>query len=172
MHILLESFWFMLPAYFAAMAPVFARKIDFLNIPVDFGRKFKGKRIFGPNKTWKGVFFGVLAAVMIAVFQSPVKDAEFRLIEADPLLLGLLIGLGAMAGDLAKSFFKRQIGIPAGKPWIPFDQMDYALGAIAFASVIYMPSIPHILTMVLLSSILHFVARLGGFHLGIRKNKI
>ena len=37
-----------------------------------------------------------------------------------------------MAGDSMKSLVKRRIGIAPGKPWIPWDQLDFVLGALAF----------------------------------------
>src|SRR4051812_27852644 len=49
-------------------------------------------------------------------------------------LLGAWIGLGALSGDLVKSFAKRRRGILPGQAWIPFDQIDWLLGALAFAA--------------------------------------
>jgi CDP-2,3-bis-(O-geranylgeranyl)-sn-glycerol synthase len=43
-------------------------------------------------------------------------------------------GLGAMADDSAKSFFKRRLGIPPGSPRIPFDQLDFVLRALIFVA--------------------------------------
>lgn len=39
-----------------------------------------------------------------------------------------------MAGDSLKSFVKRRVGIAPGKPWIPFDQVDFAIGALVLTS--------------------------------------
>src|SRR5437773_6411567 len=49
-------------------------------------------------------------------------------------LLGVLFGAGAMAGDSAKSFFKRRLGVEPGRPWIPFDQLDFVLGALVLVA--------------------------------------
>jgi hypothetical protein len=46
------------------------------------------------------------------------------------LATGLRFGFGAVAGDAAKSFFKRRLAIAPGSPWIPFDQLDFAVGAL------------------------------------------
>ena len=46
------------------------------------------------------------------------------------ILVGGLLGFGALCGDSIKSFFKRQIGIAPGKSWFPFDQLDYLVGAL------------------------------------------
>jgi CDP-2,3-bis-(O-geranylgeranyl)-sn-glycerol synthase len=46
-------------------------------------------------------------------------------------LLGLGFGVGAMLGDSLKSLLKRRLRIAPGAPWIPFDQVDFVLGALA-----------------------------------------
>jgi len=52
-----------------------------------------------------------------------------------PLPLGLLCGSAAMAGDSAKSFVKRRLGIAPGRPWVPADQLDYVVaGLLALSS--------------------------------------
>ena len=69
-NIILQCFYFMLPAYFANMAPVIGRGIfPRFNIPIDFNKKIKGKPIFGRNKTFRGFIFGILFAVIIAYIQ-------------------------------------------------------------------------------------------------------
>src|SRR3990167_6645069 len=66
---LLKCFYLMLPAYFANMAPVIVRKINFLAHPIDFKKKFGKKPILGKNKTFRGVFFGILFAIIIVYIQ-------------------------------------------------------------------------------------------------------
>ena len=59
------AIWIFLPAGAANAAPVWANKIRWLKdwqAPLDFGKTFRGKRLFGQNKTWRGLFFGCLAA--------------------------------------------------------------------------------------------------------------
>lgn len=61
-----------------------------------------------PNKTWEG-FFGALATSLLASYWvyalMPGKLSAFRF--DDVTLLGLLIGLAAVIGDLAESIVKR-----------------------------------------------------------------
>ena len=48
-----ECFYFMLPAYFANMAPIFVQNhLNFLAKPLDMGLSIKDKRILGDHKTW------------------------------------------------------------------------------------------------------------------------
>ncbi len=47
--------YFMLPAYVANMMPVFARKIPILGSPIDMGKRYRGFRLLGKKKTWRGL---------------------------------------------------------------------------------------------------------------------
>ena len=102
---ILEALYLMLPAYFANMAPVFFKKVNFLNYPVDFGKKIKGKRILGSHKTFRGFFFGIILAIIVAYVQSLIS-AEVALVDySNWALIGFLLGFGALLGDSVKSFF-------------------------------------------------------------------
>ena len=68
--ILLKSFWFSLPAYIANMAPVLSRGVPFLNIPVDLGKTYRGKPLFGSHKTYRGFFFGIISAMIVCYIQT------------------------------------------------------------------------------------------------------
>src|SRR3989338_11353728 len=124
--LMLQCFYFMLPAYFANMAPVIVKKINILNLPIDFNKKISNKPIFGKNKTIRGLFFGVLFAIIIAYAQSVFYDnniiAGISLVDySNWLLLGFLMGFGAILGDLIKSFVKRRLDYKPGKPFVPWD---------------------------------------------------
>jgi len=66
---ILGALWFMLPSYAANIIPVFAKKINLWNYPVDFGKTWKGKRIFGDHKTWRGIISGIVVAALLSFFQ-------------------------------------------------------------------------------------------------------
>ena len=115
----------MLPAYFANMAPVIAKKINFLKVPLDFGKKISNKPIFGKNKTFRGLVFGVLFAVIIAYIQYIFDNygifMDLPLTDySNWLLLGFLMGFGAIFGDLVKSFIKRRLNYDPGKKTIDY----------------------------------------------------
>ncbi|VVB59260.1 CDP-archaeol synthase [uncultured archaeon] len=128
-----QSFWFILPAYFANSTPVIAGG----GTPVDFNKKLPdGEPILGPGKTWRGFFAGITAAVMIAGIQNYVQNhldlSAYELI-AMSLWLGFLLGVGAIIGDMAKSFFKRRLKIKSGAEWPLLDQLDFIAGALLFS---------------------------------------
>ena len=121
---LLQLAYFMLPAYCANMAPPFTRYLRGWNRPVH-------ERLLGSHKTVLGVLAGVATGVLVAGMQSRIH-APWSLVDYRHwLLLGLGLGGGAMLGDVLKSLVKRMLHIRPGTRWIPFDQLDFAVGALA-----------------------------------------
>jgi CDP-2,3-bis-(O-geranylgeranyl)-sn-glycerol synthase len=169
----------MLPAYFANMAPVIVRRwTSFLDFPVDFGAKFGGKPLFGKNKTFRGFFFGIIFALLLSYLQHALESVEFfssiSIIDYSGwnwALIGILMGAGALLGDLVKSFFKRRIGVKPGERFFLFDQVDFVIGALLLIALIYVPPISLIITIILLSILLHVIVNHAAYYLKIRKEK-
>ncbi len=142
MQELLFALWFFLPAGIANGAPVIANKIPILNkltTPMDFGKHYKDRRIFGDNKTWRGLLFGIFSAVFIVMLQrfayqnwgwAQEISQGINYGAGNIWLLGMLLGLGALLGDAVESFIKRQMHIPSGESWFPLDQFDYVIGGL------------------------------------------
>lgn len=172
--------WFFLPAGVANMAPVFAAKIPVLSsldTPLDGGLKLNGKRIFGDHKTVRGLISGILLAILFVWLQQVLYTAQpswFGWSELDyrfvnPLIVGFLLGFGALGGDALKSFFKRQLGVKPGDSWFPFDQIDYILGAIIItAGIITLPFVFYLFS-ILLWICLHLVVSYIGFLLKLKE---
>ncbi|HYL95549.1 MAG TPA: CDP-archaeol synthase [Terriglobales bacterium] len=90
-------------------------------VPLDGGRTFRGRRLFGANKTVRGFLMIVPAAgasfALLAAFfaSSPAGLAGlWPLSLRDYALLGLWAGAGFMVGELPNSFIKRQLDIAPG----------------------------------------------------------
>jgi len=113
----------MLPAYAANMAPPFVRFWPGWNPPLS-------RRWLGSHKTTLGVVSGLLTAVATVFIQTRIGWGGAIASSLGWLGLGLGFGVGAMAGDAIKSFFKRRLGLEPGRPWIPFDQLDFPVGAL------------------------------------------
>jgi len=132
---LLATLWFFLPAYVGNMAPVLiGGHLSVLAVPIDGGRSWRGARLFGDHKTWRGIVAGVVAGAGVGLVQQVLLAAGLHpgpvLPAALPsLTAGTVLGLGAGVGDAVKSFFKRRAGISPGGTWIPFDQLDFMAGA-------------------------------------------
>ena len=166
----------MLPAYFANMAPVIVKKINLFNFPIDFDKKINNKPILGKNKTFRGLIFGVLFGVITAFIQHSFYEnnifSGFSFIDySNWLLIGFLLGFGAIFGDLVKSFVKRRLNYDPGKPFIPFDQTDFVVGAIIFIYPLVSLSINKIIIIFLLSFILHIIVNHVAFYTCVRKEK-
>jgi len=170
---ILSCIYFMIPAYAANMAPVFVRGLKFLNRPVDFGLKlWDNQRVFGKNKTWRGLFFGVFAGLLIFLLQKQLYTAgvlrNISVIDytAASFLIGIGLGLGALLGDLAGSFIKRRLKIKEGQDIPVLDQSDFAVGAVLFS--FWLLSWPQLITILLVSPSLHWLANYIGYKFRIR----
>lgn len=118
--------WFLLffvPAYVANMLPPFFRKLPF-SYPLDCGATLRGKRLLGENKTWRGLVLGTLGGGLVGWF---MQSGGLPFV----WWWGFVLGFAALVGDALKSLVKRQIGIRPGGRWIPFDQLDFMIAAVA-----------------------------------------
>jgi CDP-2,3-bis-(O-geranylgeranyl)-sn-glycerol synthase len=157
----IQLLYFMAPAYVANMAPPFVRYWKGWNRPIS-------RRWLGEHKTVIGVGIGVLAAIMVTFIQARVAWVGALVAYDHWAALGLRFGVGAMVGDGAKSFVKRRLGIAPGESWIPWDQVDFVLGALALVWGQAMLSWPDLTTILLLSVAGHIVVNHVGYWIGIR----
>ena len=168
------AFWFFLPAGIANMSPVLASRISWLkswDTPLDFGKSFRGKPIFGKNKTWRGIVFGTLSAIIVGFIQYRVLTFSVESIWFIIVASGLM-GLGALVGDALESFVKRQLEINPGEPWFPFDQIDYIIGGLLFVTFIMDLSIADASRVFVLYFGLHLIVSYIGFLLGYKNKPI
>ena len=138
LEIIVQALWLILPAYAANGAAVLVGG----GKPIDFGRKWKdGRRILGDGKTWRGLFYGSLVGSIVGFSQAfagkyiemeGLNILNLDYFEGFPLMIPLVLSLcfGALLGDIVESFFKRRAGKERGEDWIPFDQLDFLLGAL------------------------------------------
>ena len=177
-----QCVYFFLPAYFSNMAPTFAKKagiLKFLAKPIDFGKQFKNKPVFGPNKTWRGLISGVVLGILIAYIQKFLwqfsyfqKISFLNYQEINVFFFGFLLSFGALFGDLISSFFKRRQDIPPGKSWIPFDQISFVIGAFLFVNPFFKISVLAWFYILFLSFFLHIIFNRIGFWLKISDGKV
>lgn len=177
--LVLESLFFIIPTYIANGCASLSRSIPLLkdfNTPIDFGNSWNGKRIFGNGKTFRGFIFGSFCGVIASVAQYFVaKNFEFEFISkfnnsdiAFFLILGLLLGFGGLLGDAVKSFVKRRIGIKRGKPWPPFDQLDFIIGGLLLASLAYFPGWKICLALVIITPFSHLLSNVIAYLLNLK----
>ena len=178
MMMLVKALYFFLPAFIANMAPVFVKRIKFLNYPVDFNKKWNGKRILGDHKTYRGFFFGTLFGALFFEIQRLLFNnnimTDFALINysAAPFFLGALIAFSALLGDSVKSFFKRRFDIRPGKPWVPFDQLDFMIFAVGLTLPWSGLSIIDALIVMAVVFILTIIVQYTGYLLKFKEDRL
>ncbi len=174
MNLIWDAFWLFLPAGVANISPMFAARLPLLrnlSTPMDFGNTFRGKPVFGKNKTWRGIFFGSFTAGLVGLIQYKVIGSSD--IPAFYIFIpAFAMGWGALVGDAVESFFKRQRGVKSGGGWFPFDQIDYIIGGLLFAYPFYMPSFKLILTIFILYTGLHIAGSYIGYLLKMKPSII
>lgn len=173
-----QLIWLMLPAGIANIGASMSRYIPLLNYPVDSGKSWRGKRIFGAHKTWRGVVFGTLFGISTFWLQQYLYQFDFfgnvSLVNyaEQTWVFGLLLASGAVWGDIVKSFFKRRINRAPGESWMPFDQIDYAVGGLMAISFVYFPGWFMGFSIILFGFLLHIIFNLLGYLLKFQKNKL
>jgi CDP-2,3-bis-(O-geranylgeranyl)-sn-glycerol synthase len=179
------------PAYLANMFPVIFLKTDFLKKyrkPLDMRYMLWGKRLLGENKTFYGIIMavlggslGALISVTVVVGIVPITGKIFSpegwyvfYYAVCVMSIGGYIGLGAILGDVVKSFFKRRIGIASGKSLFLFDQIDFIIGAwlaILFLNqlILFNPDWTYFWIALIVTPFLHLGANLVAYLLKLKK---
>ncbi|MFH1126760.1 MAG: CDP-2,3-bis-(O-geranylgeranyl)-sn-glycerol synthase [archaeon] len=165
---IIQALWFILPAYIANPTPVIVGG----KTPLDFNRKFfDNNPIFGKGKTWRGTFFGILAGTAAAYIQIQIQSSydlgAFSLTEMT-LPLGFLLSSGAIIGDITKSFLKRRINIKRGSELPLFDQLDFIIGALIFASFVTEITLRTIIILVIITPVIHRLANILAYRLKLK----
>jgi len=151
---------------------------NFLGKPVDFWKKFRGSPILGSHKTWRGVIFGTLIGSLVALFQGWLYQfptiQKFSLLDYHRInifLFSFLISSGAIFGDLFFAFIKRRLRLKSGARFLPFDQINYVIGAVFFLSPFFEIGRETWITVFILTFFLHIISNWIGFKLGLRETK-
>lgn len=124
-----------------------------LMMPLDGGLRFRGRRVFGDNKTVRGfvvmvpaasaAFAGLSAA--ISWLNPEALSSLWSLSVGGYAALGAVAGLGFMGGELPNSFVKRQLDIAPGQAprgslaaiaCFIADRVDSILGMLVAMSVV------------------------------------
>lgn len=165
----LKLIWIVVPGGVANMIPPFAAILwPKWSNPVDGGKELGGKRLLGNNKTWRGLITGTIGAEISFLLISLIWSTQGLL----PWWFGLPLGLGALGGDMLKSFFKRRVGVESGKSWFPWDQIDWILGLLAVTSWWQILSIWEMGVVLIIGLALHLLFKFIGFVIRINKTII
>ena len=151
--------------------------------PIDAGATLRGKPLFGPNKTYRGVLavaVGTAAGVAVQILLHSAgvgRDAElldYRNLAV--VALGFAMGAAAMLSELPNSFLKRQVGIAPGAPgagalgavFYVLDQIDMLVGVWAVLGLVVVVTAARLLWSVVFLFVAHQVLTTVGYRLGMR----
>lgn len=159
-EIITEALIYILPAYIANSSAVLFGG----GKPIDLKKTLKGKRILGDGKTIRGFTLGLVSGSLTGVVIGIVKG------NPKLALLGFLLSLGGLIGDIVASFLKRRINLKRGRPVPILDQLDFIFGALAFGSLLTVPSVDIILFIIILTPLAHLLSNRAGYWLGLKDN--
>ncbi|MBW2064359.1 MAG: CDP-archaeol synthase [Deltaproteobacteria bacterium] len=185
-----QVLFFASPLLITAVAHGVIIKYDLLvplKRPLDLGLTFKDRRVFGENKTFRGLLIHLVFCCIGTLIQAWVQESGY--VPRWVLLLdygrhwfisGVLMGLGMTIGELPNSFVKRQLGIAPGERgkglvgalFFVLDQVDLAIGIWAFLYLLVRPSVLLILWSIFLTLILHVGVSALGYVLEMRKTPV
>lgn len=186
--------------YITLMSPILAGIINMvwckskilkrLEIPIDGNKKFiDGKRIFGDNKTCKGLIGYIVLNILTACIwglicsASKIEQYNFLYINHDNtftynIVLGILLGLAYAICELPNSFIKRRLNILPGKTtkgakkifFILLDQADSVIGCVLVVNYFYKMTLFMILGYIVLGTITHILINMMLYFMKLRKN--
>jgi len=164
------ALFFIFPAYAANALPVVLGG----GLPIDLRRKwFDGKPIFGSHKTVRGFAAGVVAGTLVSLAQiwvlHSVAPSDFVLPFQFSVLLGFVVSLGALLGDLAHSFVKRRISIAEGAPHPVADQLDFVAGAVLLSFLVSPPPVLTIVIIFVITLPTHLLTNAIAYVVGVKK---
>ncbi|MDD1673452.1 MAG: CDP-2,3-bis-(O-geranylgeranyl)-sn-glycerol synthase [Methanomicrobiales archaeon] len=144
--------------------------------PIDLGNRFwDGRRIFGNGKTYRGFLVGVGSGIAVGVVQIAIQPAVSGVgLPSHTYLSVFLLSLGALSGDLIKSFLKRRAGKEQGERWPVADQYDLVAGGFLFLALFDLSWLiatidaVRLFWILILTPVLHRVVNIIGYATGIK----
>ena len=137
-QIAVTALWFLIPGLVANGAPVLISGLIKKKHRIDFGITLKnGSDLFGKTKTIEGFIAGTITGGLAGLL---LEHLNWVNIPGMGLHLGLILGSGALLGDLIGSFIKRRLKMKSGQTSPILDQIDILFGIyplIFFTGIIF-----------------------------------
>jgi len=132
--VFLWAFWIMVPAYIPNPAAALLGG----GTPIDFGKCAKdGRRIFGDGKTWRGLIGGIIVGIIFGVIQMLLQYfCNLTFLPQHTWATIIPLSIGALLGDLTKSYFKRRLGKERGSKWPIADMYDMVIGSLVLMTIV------------------------------------
>ncbi|UCB60466.1 MAG: CDP-2,3-bis-(O-geranylgeranyl)-sn-glycerol synthase [Candidatus Bathyarchaeota archaeon] len=155
-----ESLIFIFPAYCANAVPVVLGG----GRPLDGGKTFfDGRPLFGPHKTFRGFFAGLIIGTLVGIGESFVFN------NCSPLL-SFGLSSGALIGDLGGAFVKRRLGFAPGALLPIIDQINFVLCALLFSLPIAPPPLIVALIVLTITVPIHLLTNLLAYLVHVKKS--
>lgn len=169
------ALWFAAPVIAGGLLHIVVMRLGWFPglaaLPIDGGLTIRGRRLFGDNKTLRGVLLLVVCTALMAEGQAwLVAHADWarRWSVAGTAGLpawawGALLAAGYLAGELPNSFLKRQLDIAPGASgrgwrgpvfWI-IDQVDSLAGALVAIALVWRPPARLIVAALAMTLVIH-----------------
>ena len=155
---------YLIPLYVANATPI----IFHGTIPVDFGKKYAGERILGKGKTILGALCGILGGTFAGIIFYDIAPQVLVLIPTYFSLI-IVLAMGGIIGDMAKSFLKRRKGIESGGKWFLVDQLDFIVGGLILSLVVRLPEVEVVLFLLIVTVFIHMVTNVIAFKLKLKR---
>lgn len=170
---LLRATWLVFPVVLGGLGHVAVLKTNVLSslaVPIDNGARWRGRPVFGANKTWRGIVLmtgltalasgGQAALVRRTRWTSAVDVLQSARVSS--WLTGALCGLTYCLAELPNSFVKRQLGIAPGarttrasRFQYMVDQADSVAGCLLALRLLYRSTASELLTAFALGTTIH-----------------
>ena len=141
---------------------------------MDFGRNFRGRRLFGDGKTYRGFLGGIFAGMLIGIVQgilypyTGLNDPANNFTTITYLIRAFFLSFGALTGDLVGSFLKRRINLKRGAPFPIMDQIGFLVFAILFVAYRFTVPAEYILLLLPLTLFVHLGANIVAYLAGLK----
>jgi hypothetical protein len=157
--------------------------------PIDCGKMFLGKRVFGDNKTWRGLMVLPLAAMILFSVSSLLRSyytpwmarGMWELSTIQYAFLGFVGGTALMLAELPNSFFKRQLNVAPGQApkttllaifCAILDRIDSVLGALIVLNLFIPIAVTTWLWCLVFGCIVHYLLNTFLFYCKIKKRAL
>ncbi|NOR47440.1 MAG: CDP-2,3-bis-(O-geranylgeranyl)-sn-glycerol synthase, partial [Methanosarcinaceae archaeon] len=143
------------------------------------------RRILGDGKTYRGLLVGIVCGLLVGLLQMRLVSSGFAVFgttlpafgmsTTSSVIVILALSCGSLFGDMFMSFFKRRLGLKRGAPLPVIDQLDFVLGAWLFTYLISpewfiaMFSFWIVVTVLVITPVLHLVTNIIGYFIGVKK---
>jgi hypothetical protein len=140
--------WLILPVVLGGLGHVAVLKTDLLRslaVPLDGGARWRGRPVFGANKTWRGIVVmtgstAVASGAQAALARRLRWRSALEMEDSAPVnawAVGVVYGITYCIAELPNSFVKRRLGIAPGArvmrgAWLQYlvDQADSVVGCL------------------------------------------